>query len=109
VDKSHVKLQVLGSAYLFGATTEHLNDVYEAESDELEPWQDAPGEITMDDWRDFLGKREYVKLNFSHLIRADCHPDISELSSTFSKTNWSALAMTGKLWSNISFLRGKPR
>jgi Questin oxidase-like len=65
VEKSYIIFQVLGSAYLFGATAEHLNDVYEAESDELESWQDAPGEITLDDWRDFLGKREYVDLNIS--------------------------------------------
>lgn len=43
-----------------GATHEHLNDIYEKESEELEPWHDSPGEISKDDWRDFLGKREYA-------------------------------------------------
>lgn len=36
-----------------------MNDIYEKESEELEPWQDSPGEISKEDWRDFLGKREY--------------------------------------------------
>ncbi|EMD62980.1 hypothetical protein COCSADRAFT_37857 [Bipolaris sorokiniana ND90Pr] len=52
---------ILGSAYLLGGTAEHLNDIYEKEAEELEPWQDAPGEITKDDWRDFLGKPEYQR------------------------------------------------
>jgi hypothetical protein len=48
----------LGSAYILGGTAEHLNDIYEKEVKDLEPWQDAPGEISKDDWRDYLGKRE---------------------------------------------------
>ncbi|KAF1946210.1 hypothetical protein EJ02DRAFT_450656 [Clathrospora elynae] len=52
---------VLGSAYLLGGTAEHLNELYEKEAEELEPWHDAPGEVTMDEWRDFLGKKEYQR------------------------------------------------
>ncbi|KAF2730190.1 hypothetical protein EJ04DRAFT_527144 [Polyplosphaeria fusca] len=52
---------ILGSAYILGATHEHLNDIYDKEASELEPWRDAPGEISKDDWRDFLGKREYQR------------------------------------------------
>jgi hypothetical protein len=52
--------QILGSAYILGGTHEHLNDIYDREAKELEPWHDSPGEISKDDWRDFLGKREYV-------------------------------------------------
>ncbi|KAF1832361.1 hypothetical protein BDW02DRAFT_640822 [Decorospora gaudefroyi] len=52
---------ILGSAYLLGGTAEHLNDVYEKEAEQLEPWHDSPGEITKDDWREFLGKREYQR------------------------------------------------
>ncbi|KAJ4372335.1 hypothetical protein N0V83_004109 [Neocucurbitaria cava] len=52
---------ILGSAYLLGGTAEHLNEIYEKEAEELEPWHDAPGEITKDDWREFLGKREYQR------------------------------------------------
>jgi hypothetical protein len=49
---------ILGSAYVLGATPEHLNDIYDNETKELEPWRDAPAEISLHDWRVFLGKRE---------------------------------------------------
>jgi hypothetical protein len=49
---------ILGSGYLFGATSDHLNEVYVEEGKRLEGWKDAPGEISIEDWRDFLGKRE---------------------------------------------------
>ncbi|KAF2187804.1 hypothetical protein K469DRAFT_704760 [Zopfia rhizophila CBS 207.26] len=52
---------ILGSAYILGGTREHLNDIYDKEAEELEPWHDSPGEISKDDWRDFLGKREYQR------------------------------------------------
>ncbi|EON64288.1 hypothetical protein W97_03519 [Coniosporium apollinis CBS 100218] len=52
---------ILGSAYILGASPEHLNEIYDKESKELEPWHDSPGEISKDDWRDFLGKREYQR------------------------------------------------
>ncbi|KAI1917093.1 hypothetical protein LOZ39_003550 [Ophidiomyces ophidiicola] len=52
---------LLSTAYLFGADHEHLNRLYESESAELEPWADSPGEIGDDDWRDFLGKRDYQR------------------------------------------------
>ncbi|PGH09670.1 hypothetical protein AJ79_05636 [Helicocarpus griseus UAMH5409] len=52
---------LLSSAYLFGGDADHLNRLYEAESKELEPWRESPGEIVEDDWRDFLGKRDYQR------------------------------------------------
>ncbi|KAL5121213.1 hypothetical protein ACEQ8H_000681 [Pleosporales sp. CAS-2024a] len=52
---------ILGSAYILGGSAEHLNEIYEKEAEELEPWKDSPGEISRDDWRDFLGKREYQR------------------------------------------------
>ncbi|KAF2277509.1 uncharacterized protein EI97DRAFT_375261 [Westerdykella ornata] len=52
---------LLGSAYLLGASHEELHDIYEKEAEELEPWSDSPGEISKDDWRGFLGKREYQR------------------------------------------------
>ncbi|KAF2705105.1 hypothetical protein K504DRAFT_460878 [Pleomassaria siparia CBS 279.74] len=52
---------ILGSAYILGGTHEHLNRIYDAEALELEPWKDSPGEISKDDWRDYLGKREYQR------------------------------------------------
>jgi hypothetical protein len=39
--------------------------VYDAESKTLEPWVDAPGEISTYDWRDYLGQREYVFLGIA--------------------------------------------
>ncbi|EEP76557.1 predicted protein [Uncinocarpus reesii 1704] len=51
----------LSTAYLLGGDAEHLNQLYESESKELEPWVDSPGEIGDDDWKAFLGKREYQR------------------------------------------------
>ncbi|KAK5276156.1 hypothetical protein LTR16_011640, partial [Cryomyces antarcticus] len=48
---------ILGSAYILGASADQLNTIYDHESKELEQWHDAPGEISKDDWTDFLGKR----------------------------------------------------
>lgn len=53
--------QILGAAYIFGATADHMNETYDREAEQLEPWHDAPGEIAKHDWRDFLGKREYQR------------------------------------------------
>lgn len=52
--------QILGAAYIFGATADHMNEIYDRETEQLEPWHDAPGEIAKHDWREFLGKREWV-------------------------------------------------
>ncbi|TID17122.1 hypothetical protein E6O75_ATG09888 [Venturia nashicola] len=54
---------ILGSAYLFGATGEHLNDVYESEGGRLEGWRDSPGEVGGEggEWRRWLGEREYQR------------------------------------------------
>ncbi|KAF2847881.1 hypothetical protein T440DRAFT_557120 [Plenodomus tracheiphilus IPT5] len=52
---------ILGSAYLLGGTAEQLNEIYEKEAESLEPWTDAPGEITTADWREYLGRREYQR------------------------------------------------
>ncbi|RDI89515.1 hypothetical protein Vi05172_g756 [Venturia inaequalis] len=53
---------ILGSAYLLGATGEHLNDVYENEGARLEGWRDSPGEVGGEgEWRRWLGQREYQR------------------------------------------------
>ncbi|KAL8693129.1 MAG: hypothetical protein Q9218_001981 [Villophora microphyllina] len=52
---------ILGSAYLLGAESDHLNDIYDKETKELEPWQDSPGEVSTYDWRDYLGKHDYQR------------------------------------------------
>lgn len=35
--------------------------MYESESKELEEWADSPGEVCVDDWRGYLGRREYQR------------------------------------------------
>ncbi|KAK3713519.1 hypothetical protein LTR37_008477 [Vermiconidia calcicola] len=52
---------ILGSAYILGAESEELNELYEAEGKHLEPWSDSPGEISKHDWREYLGKRDYQR------------------------------------------------
>lgn len=52
---------ILSSSYLLGADANDLTRVYDAHSKELEPWTDSPCEISSDDWRDFMGKREYQR------------------------------------------------
>ena len=51
-------IQILGSAYILGGTSEHLAKIYDKEAEGLEHWHDSPGEISKHDWRDFLGRRE---------------------------------------------------
>lgn len=52
---------ILSSAYLLGADTDQLQHIYSEEAKELEPWQDSPGEISDNDWRDFLGDKTYQR------------------------------------------------
>ena len=54
--------QLLTASYLNGANGEELNELYEtvSETQALDPWVDSPGEISLDDWRDYLGRREYA-------------------------------------------------
>ena len=52
---------MLGSAYLLGASREHLTQVYEEEAKQLEPWRNSPGEVSKHDWRAYLGRREYQR------------------------------------------------
>src|SRR5688572_17933758 len=49
--------QVLGSAYLLGASADHLQALYDVESRDLDPWADSPAEISRGDWRSFLSDR----------------------------------------------------
>jgi hypothetical protein len=52
---------ILGSAYIFGANVGHLQQIYDVESKELEPWENSPAEISDTDWRDFLGDKNYQR------------------------------------------------
>jgi hypothetical protein len=53
--------QILGSAWILGADHDQLNAIYDTECQDLEPWQDSPGEISTHDWRDFLGDKMYTR------------------------------------------------
>ncbi|KAF3938453.1 hypothetical protein ABW19_dt0203352 [Dactylella cylindrospora] len=52
---------ILGSAYFLESSPEHLTEIYDEESKELEPWTDSPGEIAPHDWRNHLGDRRYQR------------------------------------------------
>ncbi|KAK3936200.1 cell cycle checkpoint protein RAD17 [Diplogelasinospora grovesii] len=52
---------ILCSAYLLGAESRQLYEIYDAEAQSLEPWTPSPSEITQDDWRDFLGDKRYQR------------------------------------------------
>lgn len=43
---------------MLGTPAEDLTKLYESEEHDSEPWQDSPGEISKEDWREFLGKKE---------------------------------------------------
>ncbi|KAJ5594490.1 uncharacterized protein N7459_000698 [Penicillium hispanicum] len=51
---------LLTAAFLQGADADDLTRVYESECKLLDPWVDSPAEVTVEDWRDYLGCREYV-------------------------------------------------
>ncbi|GAM90932.1 hypothetical protein ANO11243_089790 [Dothideomycetidae sp. 11243] len=53
--------QILSSAYILGSTQEQLNQIYDVEGKSLESWKDAPGEISKDDWREFIGQKQYQR------------------------------------------------
>ena len=52
---------ILSSAYIMGASVPQLNDIYEEQVKELDPWIPAPAEIVDNDWGDFLGNRPYQR------------------------------------------------
>lgn len=52
---------ILASAYFLGANDIQLNEIYEKEIKELEPWKSSPAEVTDLDWQDFLGDRRYQR------------------------------------------------
>lgn len=52
---------ILCSAYHLGATPEQLYHIYEVDSKTLEPWKDSPSQIAEEDWRDFLGEKQYQR------------------------------------------------
>ncbi|KAI9769626.1 MAG: hypothetical protein M1840_003863 [Geoglossum simile] len=61
LDNNNDLPHILGSAYLLGADSEHLNDIYDEKTGELDSWEDSPSEVSQHDWRDFLGDRKYQR------------------------------------------------
>ncbi|KAJ1713255.1 hypothetical protein NYO67_4587 [Aspergillus flavus] len=53
--------KILCSAYLLGANPDDLGRLYVAESRGLEPLTDSPNDITRQNWRQHLGKKEYER------------------------------------------------
>lgn len=53
----------LGSAYLYGGSSEYLQGIYDdlVVRDNLESWKSSPGQITLQDHRAYLGKAEYQR------------------------------------------------
>lgn len=53
----------LGSAYLYGGSSEYLQEIYDdlVVRDNLESWQPSPGQITLQNHRAHLGKAEYQR------------------------------------------------
>ncbi|KAL4730114.1 RFC checkpoint protein Rad17 [Fusarium chlamydosporum] len=52
---------ILSSAYLLGASVSQLNDIYDKEIRELEPWVPSPAEIGEDDWQQIRGDKRYQR------------------------------------------------
>ena len=99
IPMTNIRFKILGSSYILGANPDQLTKIYEVESRGLEPWQDSPGEISIDDWREFLGKRKSVVANFYVVMKASGSDDLvatSVRSSTSSRTNSWPLDTTGK-------------
>ncbi|UKZ79602.1 hypothetical protein TrVFT333_007360 [Trichoderma virens FT-333] len=54
-------VHILSSAYLLGANENQLHDIYNNEIKDLVPWEPSPSEVIDEDWRDFLGDKEYQR------------------------------------------------
>lgn len=51
----------LSTAYILGGNENHLNTIYNEQIKDLEPWRPSPAEVIDEDWRDFLGDRNYQR------------------------------------------------
>ncbi|KAF4469146.1 Cell cycle checkpoint RAD17 [Fusarium albosuccineum] len=52
---------ILSSAYLLGADVSQLNEIYDNQISELDPWEPSPAEIGDDDWEELRGDRRYQR------------------------------------------------
>ncbi|KAJ3492912.1 hypothetical protein NLG97_g5065 [Lecanicillium saksenae] len=51
----------MSTAYILGANENHLNTIYDEQIKDLDPWTPSPAEVIDEDWRDFLGDRNYQR------------------------------------------------
>ncbi|OAA73825.1 cell cycle checkpoint protein RAD17 [Cordyceps fumosorosea ARSEF 2679] len=65
VDKTlqlnNVNTHNLSAAYILGANETHLDTIYNEQIKHLDPWTPSPAEVIDEDWRDFLGDRNYQR------------------------------------------------
>lgn len=59
--RSNLAAHALSSAYLLNATQPQLNDLYDAQIKNLDPWAPSPAEITDEDFEEFLGNQSYAR------------------------------------------------
>jgi hypothetical protein len=52
---------MLGSAYVLGASEDQLQNIFDEETKELEPWKESPSEVGGPDWWTFRGSREHQR------------------------------------------------
>ncbi|KAL7266095.1 hypothetical protein RUND412_011372, partial [Rhizina undulata] len=88
---------ILGSAYLLGATSEHLQALYDEEYKSLEPWPNSPGPIVKGDWRDYLGDRDYQRayLDFFEDEVSKAHGDWKKVVMKYTLTGPEPLIYGG--------------
>ncbi len=51
----------LATAYILGANEDHLDTIYNEQIKTLDPWTPSPAEVIDEDYRDFLGDRNYQR------------------------------------------------
>ncbi|PMB64187.1 hypothetical protein BM221_009981 [Beauveria bassiana] len=58
---NNVNSHNLSTAYILGANENDLNTIYNEQIKDLESWTPSPAEVIDEDWRDFLGNRNYQR------------------------------------------------
>lgn len=61
LQQSNTNAHAICTAYILGANENQLNAIYDEQIKDLEPWRPSPAEVIDEDWRDFLGDRNYQR------------------------------------------------
>lgn len=61
LELNNTNAHCMSAAYILGANEKHLNTIYDEQTKDLDPWTDSPAEVIDEDWRDFLGDRNYQR------------------------------------------------